>query len=296
MRFSPPGVFSPLLHKSHVTYWPLSIFLCVVTPVCYKEGVARKTAYRRPQSVCYLLRECGGGRGGGWSRKRGGAGGTLVLGPGPGAPNNLHTLTTPSCRDLRTPCTQIYHFTMYILFQRIQRKKKEFNNVNLSKSQIQVKISEGIDKRIWGLYKITCCKEWVRGNSMWPTFSQNAIWSASDEWREEIFTHGPSFHEIFKKVFPLFILYGWQCVHGWDGKWSVSGKRKEMELWRIARLWPFTKLRQQSQMLRECILCICICMHRHKFENWILILIFVYDIGVIFYIHLKVFIIRKFNV
>ena len=126
-----------------------------------------------------------------------------MLGPGPGGPNNLHTLTTPSCRDLRTPYTQFYHFTMYILFKSIQRKKQGFKNVYLLMSQIQVTFSKGIDKRNRGLYKITCCKEWVRGKSMWPTFSQNAIWSASGEAMEETFTHGPSFNEISKKVFPF---------------------------------------------------------------------------------------------
>lgn len=81
--FSPPGVFSPLMHKSHVTDWPLSIFLCEVTPVCYWEGVARKTAYSRPQSVCYLLRECGGGRGGVKSKKGWGEQGVPWCRPGP---------------------------------------------------------------------------------------------------------------------------------------------------------------------------------------------------------------------
>ena len=94
--FSPPGVFSPLMHKSHVTDWPLSIFLCEVTPVCYWEGVARKTAYSRPQSVCYLLRECGGGRGGGEVEKGvGGAGGTLVPARAQAPLTSTHSLPLP---------------------------------------------------------------------------------------------------------------------------------------------------------------------------------------------------------
>ena len=56
---------------------------------------------------------------------------------------------------------------------------------------------------------------------------------------------GPVLLVIF--CFHYFYFLNWQCVHGWRGKWSVSGKRKEMELWRIARLCTFTKLRLSNK-------------------------------------------------
>ena len=68
---------------------------------------------------------------GGVMSKRGRAGGTLVPGPGLGAPNNLHTLTTPSCRDLRSEHPNKIAFKCTFLFPCIRGTKKDFDNATL---------------------------------------------------------------------------------------------------------------------------------------------------------------------
>ena len=103
-----------------------SLPLCEVTPVCVREGVARKTAYSgpRPCVTCCVLRECGGG-GGGESKREGRVQGVpWCPGPGLGGPNNLHTLTTPSCRDLRTPYTQLCHFIIYFFLKHSEKEER----------------------------------------------------------------------------------------------------------------------------------------------------------------------------
>ena len=115
-------VLSTLAQNSRHFLTSLSLFLCELTSVCYREGVARKTAYSRLAPCVTCCVSAGVDEWGGWCRKGEGAGGTLVPGPGPGAPNNLHTLTTPSCRDLRIVQPSKITFKCTFLFPNIRRK------------------------------------------------------------------------------------------------------------------------------------------------------------------------------